>query len=142
MPLGSRISGRAISSNAVRALLDVPGGTLLMLPRRLIDEAFRPAIWHENKAGNVTSYPYSCALRAGASYNNLLVDGKRRLTPREMLRLQGFPDSFKIVNETQTRKHAGNAVPVPIVRAVLGRLLESLAEPRRPIVSAPELLAA
>ena len=49
-----------------------------------------PAIWHENKSGNISSYPYSCALRAGASHNYLLVDGKRRLTPREMLRLQGF----------------------------------------------------
>jgi len=84
----------------------------------------QPAIWHENKAGNITSYPYSCALRAGASYNYLLVDGKRRLTPREMLRLQGFPDTFKIVNaDHQTRKQAGNAVPVPMVKAVLERLL-------------------
>ena len=30
-----------ILTNAVRALLDVPGGTLLMLPRLLIDEGFR-----------------------------------------------------------------------------------------------------
>jgi len=30
-----------ILSNAIRALLDVPGSTLLMLPRLLIDEAFR-----------------------------------------------------------------------------------------------------
>jgi DNA (cytosine-5)-methyltransferase 1 len=78
------------------------------------------AIWHENKSGNVSSYPFSCALRAGASYNYLLVNGERRLTPREMLRLQGFPDTFKIVcNDSQTRKQAGNAVPVPMIRAVL-----------------------
>lgn len=84
----------------------------------------KPAIWHENKAGNVSSHPFSCALRAGASYNYLLVDGERRLTPREMLRLQGFPDSFKIVcNDGQTRKQAGNAVPVPVVKAVLSRVL-------------------
>jgi hypothetical protein len=30
-----------ILTNAVRALLDVPGATLLMLPRLLIDEPFR-----------------------------------------------------------------------------------------------------
>ena len=52
-----------------------------------------PMIWHENKGGNVSSHPYSCALRASASHNYLLVNGIRRLTPREMLRLQGFPDS-------------------------------------------------
>jgi len=52
-----------------------------------------PTIWHENKAGHISSYPYSCALRAGASYNYLLVNGERRLTSRELLRLQGFPES-------------------------------------------------
>ena len=87
---------------------------------------FKPSIWHENKSGNVSSYPYSCALRAGASYNYLLVDGERRLTPREMLRLQGFPDSYEIVcNDSQTRKQVGNSVPVPMVKAVLERLLDA-----------------
>jgi DNA (cytosine-5)-methyltransferase 1 len=85
-----------------------------------------PTIWHENKGGHISAYPFSCALRAGASYNYLLVNGERRLTPREMLRLQGFPDSYKIVcNETQTRKQAGNSVPVPVVAAVLRKVLES-----------------
>ncbi len=85
---------------------------------------YKPSIWHENKAGHISSYPYSCALRAGASYNYLLVDGERRLTPREMLRLQGFPDSFEIVcNDSQTRKQAGNAVPVPLVAAGLEGIL-------------------
>ena len=79
-----------------------------------------PSIWHENKGGHISSYPYSCALRAGASYNYLLVDGERRLTPRELLRLQGFPDSFKIIcTDSQTRKQAGNAVPVPLVEAAI-----------------------
>ena len=81
---------------------------------------YQPAIWHENKAGNISSYPYSCALRAGASYNYLLVDGERRLTPRECLRLQGFPDSFVMaVSDYQIRKQAGNAVPVDMIRSVL-----------------------
>ena len=84
-----------------------------------------PAIWHENKSGNISSHPFSCALRAGASYNYLLVDGERRLTPREMLRLQGFPDTFKIVcNDSQTRKQAGNSVPVPMVQAVIASILD------------------
>ena len=91
--------------------------------------SFSPAIWHENKSGNISSYPFSCALRAGASYNYLLVDGARRLTPREQLRLQGFPDSFKIVcNDGQTRKQAGNAVPVPMIREVLRKALECLSQ--------------
>ena len=83
----------------------------------------KPAIWHENKGGNISSHPFSCALRAGASYNYLLVDGERRLTPREMFRLQGFPDNFKLhATDGQCRKQAGNSVPVPMVHAVIERL--------------------
>jgi DNA (cytosine-5)-methyltransferase 1 len=84
-------------------------------------------IWHENKGGNVSAYPYSCALRAGASYNYLLVDGKRRLTEREMLRLQGFPDSYSIVGSYQAmRKLTGNSVAIPCVVAAIDTVLASL----------------
>ncbi len=84
-------------------------------------------IWHENKAGNISAYPYSCALRAGASYNYLLVNGERRLTPREMVRLQGFPDSFKIIsNDSQARKQAGNSLPVNVAYSVLDQVIKQL----------------
>jgi DNA (cytosine-5)-methyltransferase 1 len=85
---------------------------------------YTPSIWHENKSGNISSYPYSCALRAGASYNYLLVDGIRRLTPREMFRLQGFPDTYKItVTDSQARKQAGNALPVNAAEAILEKFI-------------------
>jgi DNA (cytosine-5)-methyltransferase 1 len=85
-----------------------------------------PTIWHENKAGNVSAYPFSCALRAGASYNYLLVNGERRLTAREMFRLQGFPEEFKIISSyTQARKQAGNSLPVPVARAVIKNAVEA-----------------
>lgn len=85
-----------------------------------------PTIWHENKAGHISAYPWSCALRAGASYNYLLVNGERRLTPREMFRLQGFPDTYKIVcSDSQARKQAGNSVPVPVVQAVIQAVCEA-----------------
>ena len=78
-----------------------------------------PSIWHENKSGNVSPLHYSCALRAGASYNYLLVNGLRRPSARELLRIQGFPDTFKIVvSYTQLRKQTGNAVSVPVIQAV------------------------
>ena len=86
------------------------------------------SIWHENKSGNVSPLGFSCALRAGASYNYLLVDGVRRLTPREMLRLQGFPEDYKIVVSYQAmRKLAGNSVPIPMIQAVVGNLMDALA---------------
>jgi len=50
--------------------------------------------------------------------------GVRRLTPRECARLQGFPDTFKIVvSDTQAYKQFGNAVTVTVVEA-LGRAME------------------
>jgi len=83
-------------------------------------------IWHENKNGHIGVYPYSCALRANASYNYLLVDGIRRLTPREMLRLQGFPEKFRVVvSESQIRKQAGNSLPVNVATSVIRTLLIS-----------------
>ena len=86
-----------------------------------------PNIWHENKGGNIGVHPFSCALRAGASYNYLLVNGERRLTPREMLRLQGFPDDFKIAcNDSQTRKQAGNSLPVPVANQVIMSVFQSI----------------
>lgn len=93
-----------------------------------------PSIWHENKSGNIASYPYSCALRAGASYNYLLVNGERRLTPREMLRLQGFPEEYKIVvSDTQARKQAGNAIPVNMAERVIEKFIPLVFEDRIPV---------
>jgi DNA (cytosine-5)-methyltransferase 1 len=86
-----------------------------------------PTIWHENKSGNVSKHPFACALRSSASHNYLLVNGERRLTEREMLRLQGFPDSFQIVGSyAQAKRQAGNAVPVPVAKAVIAAALAAL----------------
>ncbi len=87
----------------------------------------RPTVWHENKAGNIGIHPHSCALRANGSYNYLMVNGERRLTPREMLRLQGFPDSFKIVvTDSQVRKQAGNSVVIPKIEAVARAMIQAM----------------
>jgi DNA (cytosine-5)-methyltransferase 1 len=86
-----------------------------------------PSIMHENKSGNISALPYSCALRAGASYNYLLVNGVRRLSPRELLRLQGFPENFNIIGSyAQLRKQTGNAVSVSVIRAVAKEVVKSL----------------
>jgi DNA (cytosine-5)-methyltransferase 1 len=44
-----------------------------------------------------------------------------------MLRLQGFPDSFKIpLPYSQARKVAGNSVTVPVIEAIAGQIIKSL----------------
>ena len=84
---------------------------------------FYPSIWHENKAGNISVLDYSCALRTGASYNYLLVNGVRRPTSRELLRLQGFPEKFRIaVSHQDIRRQTGNSVAVPMIRMVAQKI--------------------
>lgn len=91
--------------------------------------ASRPVVLHENKGGNIGIHRFSCALRANGSYNYVTVNGERRLTPREMLRLQGFPDTFKIVVlDTQVRKQAGNSVVIPKIEAVAHAMIKAMSE--------------
>lgn len=107
------------------------------------ERPFYPSIWHENKGGHIGMYPYSCALRANASYSYLLVNGKRRPTSRELLRLQGFPESFKIaVSHAALRKQTGNSVSVPVVNAVAKAMLQSVKEAALAEPVARELLFA
>ena len=92
-------------------------------------KVFYPSVWHENKSGNISVLDYSCALRTGASYNYLLVNGIRRFSSRELLRLQGFPDTYKIVVSNQEiRRQTGNSVAVPMIREVAQRIDELLKE--------------
>lgn len=78
-----------------------------------------------------TTTPYTNTLSAryykdGAE---ILIEQKdknpRRLTPREAARLQGFPDSFVIsVSYTQAYKQFGNAVAVPVIKAIADKMLQ------------------
>jgi DNA (cytosine-5)-methyltransferase 1 len=57
----------------------------------------------------------------------------RRLTPRECARLQGFPDSFKIlVSDTQAYRQFGNAVAVPLIEILAKAVVKTLTQkPKR-----------
>jgi len=95
---------------------------------RLKDKSYpKPYISHENMAGSITPHPYSSALRAGASANYILINDERRPTEREMLRIQGFPDDYKIVSSYSVVKHqCGNSVAVPVIKAVAKSMLNAI----------------
>ena len=95
---------------------------------RLSDKTFaKPYISHENIAGAITPHAYSAALRAGASANYILINDERRPTERELLRLQGFPDTFKIVvNYGQIKRQTGNSVAIPVIEAVAKQMIKAL----------------
>ncbi len=87
----------------------------------------KPYISHENMAGSITPHPYSSCLRAEASANYILINDERRPTEREMLRLQGFPDDFKIVVPySQIKRQTGNSVAVPVVKVVANQMINAL----------------
>lgn len=80
-------------------------------------------IYHENGIGiTLAASSGGAAPKTGAYY----INGKvRRLSPREAARLQGFPESFKIIdNDSQSLKQFGNSVPINLLKEVFKGLLE------------------
>lgn len=54
-------------------------------------------------------------------------EGIRKMTPREWARLQGYPDSFKIiVSDASAYKQFGNSVAVPAIQATASQILNVL----------------
>lgn len=66
-------------------------------------------------------------LRQGTSFNTDNPQSSRnirRLTPVECERLQGFPDGYtEGLSDTQRYKCLGNAVSVPVVKAITKKLM-------------------
>lgn len=86
-------------------------------------KVFYPSVWHENKAGNISILDHACALRTGASYNYLLINGVRRPSSRELLRFQGFPDNYVVkVSHGEIRRQTGNSVAVPMIRQIAKKI--------------------
>ncbi|MCF0207287.1 MAG: DNA cytosine methyltransferase, partial [Bacteroidales bacterium] len=56
-------------------------------------------------------------------------EGIRKMTPKEWMRLQGFPEQFKIVvADASAYKQFGNSVAVPAIQATAEKLLKKLQE--------------
>lgn len=51
----------------------------------------------------------------------------RKLTPREYMRLQGFPESYvQVVSDSQSYRQSGNAVTVNVAKAIAEKIREAL----------------
>lgn len=87
---------------------------------------FGYSLFNEN-----SKYTSTISARYYKDGSEILIEQKnknpRKLTPREAARLQGFPDSFKIVvSDTQAYKQFGNSVAVPVIEAIAKNIYESL----------------
>ncbi len=74
--------------------------------------------------------PDSISITLTASDTNRLgvvQNGKpRRLTPRECARLQGYPDSYKLLdNDNAVYKQMGNGVSVPVIEHLISDLMDN-----------------
>lgn len=81
---------------------------------------------------DINSYSRTLSARYYKDGSEILIpqgenQNPRRLTPRECARLQGFPDSFKIVvSDTAAYKQFGNSVAVPVVKEIAKKMVEAL----------------
>ena len=68
----------------------------------------------------------TCGTTTGKTAQHLHKGGRiRRLTPNECLRLQGFPDNWNdCCSDTQRYKQAGNAVSVPVIKAIVEKIYD------------------
>jgi DNA (cytosine-5)-methyltransferase 1 len=77
----------------------------------------RRVYMRENKGGVC---PTLTANMGGGGHNVPVIRdnfGIRKLTPKECLRFQGFPEDFEIVvSDVHVYKQAGNAVVVPLIK--------------------------
>jgi len=65
----------------------------------------------------------------GTGGNNvpIVVSENRKLTVRECLRFQGFPEDFKIQdNYSQSYKQVGNTVSIPVVSHLANEIIKFL----------------
>jgi DNA (cytosine-5)-methyltransferase 1 len=132
IPVNARKQAKDILDDAAEMDLSLfvkPGIRDSRLRRMKAVDFPKPYISHENIAGAITPHTYSCALRAGASANYILINNMRRPSAREMLRIQGFPDEFRIVvNYGQIKRQTGNSVAVPMIKAVARRIVDAMFE--------------
>lgn len=110
-----------LESAAVRMMRDgvVRKGTIYQFRRRYL---------RENKHGLC---PTLTANMGGGGHNvPLLRDnhGVRKLTPRECLRFQGYPDSYRLPPQALCHlyKQAGNSVVVPVVERIAENIMATL----------------
>ncbi len=58
-------------------------------------------------------------------------EGIRKMTPREWARLQGFPDSYRIIlADSPMYKQFGNSVSVPVIEAIASNIKKVLDNPK------------
>lgn len=133
---GTHQDGKSLTIEQIRTFY--PKDDLDSILVSLVEKGYLSA--YENRynpvAGNMSFEvfkfldPESISITLTASDTNrlgIVQHGRaRKLTPRECARLQGFPDTYKLLeNDNAVYKQMGNAVSVPVIEAVITDLIEN-----------------
>ena len=133
---GTHQDGKSLTIEQIKTFYEKADLEKLLLP--LLEKGYLSCI--DNKynpvAGNMSFEvfkfldPNSISITLTASDANrlgIIQNGKaRKITPRECARLQGYPDSYKLLeNDNAVYKQMGNAVSVPVIEAVISDLIEN-----------------
>ncbi len=136
-PLTKAAPRPAIPSSAARLTPSVQireatqMGYAVAYPGDSIDISYPNSIMRRGRIGKQTAH----TITTQKNHATLSKDGKLRyLTPLECERLQGFPDGWTKegmdakgntakISDTQRYKCLGNAVSVPVIEAIISRLL-------------------
>lgn len=127
---GTHQDGKALSENQIREFFDHP--KLSKLLAGLVTKGYlrKDGAKFNLTAGNMSFEVYKIldprsisvtVVSSDAHKIGVVQNGRiRRLTPREVARLQGFPDSFVLHPiDAASYRQLGNSVSVPVVEAVL-----------------------
>jgi len=125
---------RKVGSNSQKRIDALGIGQRMQdLPEELWHESFKYYVKHdENRVGG----PNLRIIRLDPKKPSLTVTGfifnkfvhpfeNRYITVREALRLQGFPDDLELKGTlTSTQQQVGNAVPVPLAKAIFDQIIK------------------
>ena len=142
LPLKNKINVKSILDQNVKNhdLSEIAKSHLRGHHRKLISQK---KIIEENPLFATEIRPSRCVFRndgfspcltakMGTGGNNVpvLVAEERKLTVRECLRIQGFPDTFLIKeNNSQSYKQIGNSVSIPVIKAIAKEIVNKLDRP-------------
>ena len=92
-----------------------------MLGNQKFNTTWGRLIWNEPSGTIDTRFDTPSNGRNSHPYLN------RAITPREAARLQGFPDDFCFLgNKSEVCKQIGNAVPIPLSKAIANSIIKEL----------------
>lgn len=128
-----------LSPAMLKRIKHVPeGGNWRDIPRRLLPAGMRRARPSDHtkrygrlaRRGQASTLLTKCDPHWGAYIHPTQ---NRTISVREAARLQGFPDAFRFAGEGTTKQYAqvGNAVPVPLARAIAKVTKKHVSKPKR-----------